>query len=176
MDRKHSATIARECPLRVIRDRGVPRQSRTMSASPRKQPNCCVAANDAKCHERPKATSVEICIRFLDLTMKQRTPARIRSEPASIAGSTRRGAAGLRHRDRSRTKQIPFRRGNRHWHLGFLSGERFGSDSLFRKRLLARSNHLRISIRGGPGCLNRISASISGASAKVRLPSGVAAG
>jgi hypothetical protein len=30
--------------------------------------------------------------------------------------------------------------------------------------------------RGGPGCLNRISASISGASAKVRLPSGVAAG
>ena len=31
-------------------------------------------------------------------------------------------------------------------------------------------------LRGGPGCLNRISASISGASAKVRLPSGVAAG
>ena len=30
--------------------------------------------------------------------------------------------------------------------------------------------------RGGPGCLNRFSASISGASAKVRLPSGVAAG
>ena len=32
------------------------------------------------------------------------------------------------------------------------------------------------SIRGGPGCLNRISASISGASARVRLPSGMAAG
>jgi hypothetical protein len=31
-------------------------------------------------------------------------------------------------------------------------------------------------IRGGPGCLNRFSASISGASAGVRLPSGVAAG
>ena len=31
-------------------------------------------------------------------------------------------------------------------------------------------------IRGGPGCLNRFSASISGASAEVRLPSGVAAG
>jgi hypothetical protein len=30
--------------------------------------------------------------------------------------------------------------------------------------------------RGGPGCLNRFSASISGASAGVRLPSGVAAG
>jgi hypothetical protein len=30
--------------------------------------------------------------------------------------------------------------------------------------------------RGGPGCLNRFSASISGASARVRLPSGVAAG
>jgi ketosteroid isomerase-like protein len=30
-------------------------------------------------------------------------------------------------------------------------------------------------IRGGPGCLNRISASISGASAGVRLPSGEAA-
>ena len=29
--------------------------------------------------------------------------------------------------------------------------------------------------RGGPGCLNRFSASISGASAKVRLPSGGAA-
>ena len=29
--------------------------------------------------------------------------------------------------------------------------------------------------RGGPGCLNRFSASISGASAGVRLPSGVAA-
>jgi hypothetical protein len=29
---------------------------------------------------------------------------------------------------------------------------------------------------GGPGCLNRFSASISGASAGVRLPSGVAAG
>jgi hypothetical protein len=31
-------------------------------------------------------------------------------------------------------------------------------------------------VRGGPGCLNRFSASISGASARVRLPSGVAAG
>jgi hypothetical protein len=31
-------------------------------------------------------------------------------------------------------------------------------------------------VRGGPGCLNRVSASISGASAGVRLPSGVAAG
>jgi hypothetical protein len=30
--------------------------------------------------------------------------------------------------------------------------------------------------KGGPGCLNRFSASISGASAGVRLPSGVAAG
>ena len=30
-------------------------------------------------------------------------------------------------------------------------------------------------LRGGPGCLNRISASISGASAGVRLPSGGAA-
>ena len=30
-------------------------------------------------------------------------------------------------------------------------------------------------VRGGPGCLNRISASISGASAGVRLPSGEAA-
>ena len=30
--------------------------------------------------------------------------------------------------------------------------------------------------RGGPGCLNRISASLSGASAGVRLPSGGAAG
>ena len=30
-------------------------------------------------------------------------------------------------------------------------------------------------MRGGPGCLNRISASISGASAGVRLPSGGAA-
>jgi hypothetical protein len=29
--------------------------------------------------------------------------------------------------------------------------------------------------RGGPGCLNRISASISGVSAEVRLPSGEAA-
>jgi hypothetical protein len=33
-----------------------------------------------------------------------------------------------------------------------------------------------INVRGGPGCLNRFSASISGASARVRLPSGVAAG
>ncbi len=31
-------------------------------------------------------------------------------------------------------------------------------------------------VRGGPGCLNRFSASISGASAGVRLPSGLAAG
>jgi hypothetical protein len=31
-------------------------------------------------------------------------------------------------------------------------------------------------LRGGPGCLNRFSASISGASARVRLQSGVAAG
>ena len=34
----------------------------------------------------------------------------------------------------------------------------------------------RREIKGGPGCLNRFSASISGASAGVRLPSGVAAG
>jgi hypothetical protein len=33
-----------------------------------------------------------------------------------------------------------------------------------------------VELRGGPGCLNRFSASISGASAGVRLPSGVAAG
>ena len=32
-----------------------------------------------------------------------------------------------------------------------------------------------IAYRGGPGCLNRFSASISGASAGVRLPSGGAA-
>jgi hypothetical protein len=31
-------------------------------------------------------------------------------------------------------------------------------------------------LRAGPGCLNRISASISGASAGVRPPSGLAAG
>ncbi len=31
-------------------------------------------------------------------------------------------------------------------------------------------------LRGGPGCLNRFSASISGVSAGVRLPSGLAAG
>jgi transposase len=31
-------------------------------------------------------------------------------------------------------------------------------------------------VRGGPGCLNRFSASISGASVRVRPPSGVAAG
>ena len=37
-------------------------------------------------------------------------------------------------------------------------------------------NPLADAIRGGPGCLNRFSASISGASAGVRLPSGVAAG
>jgi hypothetical protein len=34
---------------------------------------------------------------------------------------------------------------------------------------------LRDEDRGGPGCLNRFSASISGASTKVRLPSGGAA-
>src|SRR3981081_4086833 len=34
----------------------------------------------------------------------------------------------------------------------------------------------KIVVRGGPGCLNRFSASIIGASAGVRLPSGVAAG
>ena len=41
-----------------------------------------------------------------------------------------------------------------------------------------RNDHRNVCgvLRGGPGCLNRISASISGASAKVRLPSGVAAG
>jgi DHA2 family multidrug resistance protein len=33
----------------------------------------------------------------------------------------------------------------------------------------------RKNLRGGPGCLNRFSASISGASTKVRLPSGGAA-
>jgi hypothetical protein len=33
-----------------------------------------------------------------------------------------------------------------------------------------------LKLRGGSGCLNRFSASISGASAGVRLPSGVAAG
>jgi catalase len=39
-----------------------------------------------------------------------------------------------------------------------------------------RRNHSKGICRGGPGCLNRFSASISGASARVRLPSGVAAG
>ena len=38
------------------------------------------------------------------------------------------------------------------------------------------ANQLKGAARGGPGCLNRISASISGASAGVRLPSGGAAG
>jgi HdeA/HdeB family len=40
----------------------------------------------------------------------------------------------------------------------------------------AKRNNTIIDLRGGPGCLNRFSASISGASAGVRLPSGVAAG
>jgi hypothetical protein len=34
----------------------------------------------------------------------------------------------------------------------------------------------KVTMRAGPGCLNRISASISGASAGVRLPDGAAAG
>ncbi len=38
------------------------------------------------------------------------------------------------------------------------------------------SGSITINQRGGPGCLNRFSASISGASASVRLPSGEAAG
>ena len=38
------------------------------------------------------------------------------------------------------------------------------------------AHRLEASGRGGPGCLNRFSASISGASAGVRLPSGGAAG
>jgi hypothetical protein len=37
-------------------------------------------------------------------------------------------------------------------------------------------SQLEASLRGGPGCLDRISASISGASAGVRLPCGEAAG
>ena len=36
--------------------------------------------------------------------------------------------------------------------------------------------HWMVGDRGGLGCLNRFSASISGASAGVRLPSGAAAG
>jgi len=40
----------------------------------------------------------------------------------------------------------------------------------------AVNNAEQIRVRGGPGCLNRFSASISGASASVRLPSGEAAG
>jgi hypothetical protein len=44
------------------------------------------------------------------------------------------------------------------------------------ERAIKRYYSHRPADRGGPGCLNRISASISGASAKVRLPSVVAAG
>ena len=50
-------------------------------------------------------------------------------------------------------------------------------------QLLAKAEHWEhlaavetSSYRAGPGCLNRISASISGASAGVRLPDGAAAG
>ena len=38
-----------------------------------------------------------------------------------------------------------------------------------------KARHAEPEVRGGPGCLNRFSASISGASVGVRLPSGVAA-
>ena len=55
--------------------------------------------------------------------------------------------------------------------------ERFPIDSLI---VLAVAMFLYMfalgAFRGGPGCLNGFSASISGASARVRLPSGVAAG
>ena len=40
----------------------------------------------------------------------------------------------------------------------------------------AKLKYVGHAYRGGPGCLNRFSASISGASAGVRLPSGGAAG
>jgi hypothetical protein len=40
---------------------------------------------------------------------------------------------------------------------------------------LDRRRVVHFEVRGGPGCLNRFSASISGASAGVRLPSGEAA-
>ena len=44
-------------------------------------------------------------------------------------------------------------------------------------RSLARYDRANVKeLRAGPGCLNRISASISGASAGVRLPDGAAAG
>ena len=48
--------------------------------------------------------------------------------------------------------------------------------SLVVKRSVVLASHKTSVSRGGPGCLNGFSASISGASARVRLPSGVAAG
>jgi hypothetical protein len=59
------------------------------------------------------------------------------------------------------------------------SGCRVGLTPTGKRRLSTahtQSGHCCLLKRGGPGCLNRFSASISGASAGVRLPSGVAAG
>jgi hypothetical protein len=52
----------------------------------------------------------------------------------------------------------------------------FTREEMIRCEMKARLFERELLLRGGPGCLNRFSASISGASARVRLPSGVAAG
>jgi hypothetical protein len=51
----------------------------------------------------------------------------------------------------------------------------FANGTLSVKYDIREGAHL-VTVRAGPGCLNRISASISGASAVVRLPSGAAVG
>jgi hypothetical protein len=62
--------------------------------------------------------------------------------------------------------------------LGLPDSENIHSKALIFSAVVAYARPFKTSVRerGGPGCLNRFSASISGASAGVRLPCGVAAG
>jgi hypothetical protein len=55
-----------------------------------------------------------------------------------------------------------------------LHGVSSDPSSLMESETLSICEEFR-AVRGGPGCLNRLSASISGASSEVRLPSGGAA-
>ena len=59
-------------------------------------------------------------------------------------------------------------------HLQKIAGRRVPTTYQELAKALALTPPHRI--RGGPGCLNSLSASISGASARVRLPCGLAAG
>jgi hypothetical protein len=117
---------------------------------------------------------IAITFERFELNKRQDTHSRSLKPPADGSESPQ-GINKHEERELARLDAIFAKKNRDHNRRNELAWKKFLADRRLGKPLTEAERHELVE-RSGPGCLNNFSASISGASAGVRLPSGGAAG